>query len=380
MPQGRANTMDARRCVLATALLLLVLSAFAVTVTEAKRNRGSNQKLSYLDQATKDSRTAQNDVAYAQKQADQFSTKATAAVAAATQTETDEATAKGDYETKLDALATAAGAFPPLDYAQTKAEDWAALATKKHNAAVARLALATKYQTSATALSVLVDAAATAATTGLTAATTDLTDASTAATAAATAADASPTSALRAAAAAKYVEVAIAQSIKSAWEDHAGILTALQTSCQAVVTAADAEVTAATTDEASTKTEKDTADSDLTAANTALATAQQAFDSAKTDYDNSKRLYETAKSYTSAARSNELELLSKNRAAQIKLIGNSIISAKASRRLVSTITSETKNNRAPWQQKAASMAATNPDALTEMSEIVASSKLPGNAL
>ncbi|CAI5949145.1 unnamed protein product [Closterium sp. NIES-65] len=344
--------MDARRCVLATALLLLVLSAFAVTVTEAKRNRGSNQKLSYLDQATKDSRTAQNDVAYAQKQADQFSTKATAAVAAATQTETDEATAKGDYETKLDALATAAGAFPPLDYAQTKAEDWAALATKKHNAAVARLALATKYQTSATALSVLVDAAATAATTGLTAATTDLTDASTAATAAATAADASPTSALRAAAAAKY----------------------------AVVTAADAEVTAATTDEASTKTEKDTADSDLTAANTALATAQQAFDSAKTDYDNSKRLYETAKSYTSAARSNELELLSKNRAAQIKLIGNSIISAKASRRLVSTITSETKNNRAPWQQKAASMAATNPDALTEMSEIVASSKLPGNAL
>ncbi|CAI7794163.1 unnamed protein product [Closterium sp. NIES-53] len=323
---------------------------------------------------------AYNSVAYAQKQADQLAAKATAAVAAATQTETDEATAKGDYETKLDALATAAGALPPLDYAQTKAEDWAALATKKHNAAVARLGLATKYQTSATALSALVDAATTAATTGLTAATTDLSDASTAATAAATAADANPTSALRAAAAAKYVEVAIAQSIKSAWEDHAAILTALQTSCQAVVTAADAEVTAATTDEGSTKTDKDTADSDLTAANTALATAQQAFDSAKTDYDNSKRLYETAKSYTSAARNNELDLLSKNRAAQIKLIGNSIISAKASRRLVSTITSETKNNRAPWQQKAASMAAANPDALTEMSEILASSKLPSNAL
>ncbi|CAI7922217.1 unnamed protein product [Closterium sp. NIES-54] len=371
--------MDASRSVLATALLLLTLSAFVVTVTEAKRNRGST-KLSSLDQATQDSRVAQNSVAYAQKQADQLAAKATAAVAAATQTETDEATAKGDYETKLDALATAAGALPPLDYAQTKAEDWAALATKKHNAAVARLGLATKYQTSATALSALVDAATTAATTGLTAATTDLSDASTAATAAATAADANPTSALRAAAAAKYVEVAIAQSIKSAWEDHAAILTALQTSCQAVVTAADAEVTAATTDEGSTKTDKDTADSDLTAANTALATAQQAFDSAKTDYDNSKRLYETAKSYTSAARNNELDLLSKNRAAQIKLIGNSIISAKASRRLVSTITSETKNNRAPWQQKAASMAAANPDALTEMSEILASSKLPSNAL
>ncbi|GJP46759.1 hypothetical protein CLOM_g6002 [Closterium sp. NIES-68] len=366
--------MAARHSVLAVVLLLLALFS-ALHVTEAKKNRG-RQKLSALDQASQNSRAAQNNVAYAQKQADQLSAKATAAVATATQRETDEATAKGDFETKLDALATAAGALPPLDFAQQKAEQWAALATKKYNAAVARLALANKYKTAATALSALVDAAMSAATTGLTAATTDLTDANTAADAAATAADANPTSALRAAAAAKYVEVAIAQSIKSAWEDHSAIVTNLQTAAQAVVTAADAEVTAATSDEASTKTDKDTADSDLTAANTALATAQQDYDSAKTDYDNSKRLYETARSYTTASRADELDLLARNRAAQMKLLAQSVASAKASRTLVSAITSDTKNNRAPWQQNAAQMAAANPDALRAMGEILASSRAP----